>query len=170
LYALVVLLSGGSRLLAFTGSTLSVLWPADPTRYDIATLGNRQALFLWMAGLLLLVCSVRRRSTVPLVLSALAFTASLLTYEAHVALIAVAGAWMLLRRDTIRQRVVTAAAAWLPLFIFALVSVLSVALAPSNRTYQSQFPLALTPSHVINQLAAGLRVLFLDSWHQPVDL
>jgi hypothetical protein len=44
------------RTAACEASALAVLWPADRTRYDIATLGNRQALVAFLLGLLATLC------------------------------------------------------------------------------------------------------------------
>src|SRR5262249_46737081 len=47
LYWTILTLVPGARMFAFTTAALSMLWPADPTRYDAATLGNRQSLFFF---------------------------------------------------------------------------------------------------------------------------
>src|SRR5215208_5660336 len=59
LYAVLAFCFPHQRSFAFVVAVLALLWPADPTRYDAATLGNRQALFLLLAGVLLYLLAWR---------------------------------------------------------------------------------------------------------------
>jgi hypothetical protein len=71
-----------------------------------------------------------------------------------------------MQRDAARWRIIGAAAAVVLLLLFAPASAVSVAIAPGNSVYQYQVPVLFSPSHLLNQLVAGLRVLLLDSWRE----
>lgn len=168
LYAILVLFFPGHAAFAFSVAVLSLLWPADPTRYDIATLGNRQALFFLMTGALSYFLAWRSRHERWLYVGVVLLTCSLLSYEAHLFLLGLLPlATLLDERRPSRRWLRFVVAASVPVLVFAVVN-LATTLSGSE-SYRGRLwdP---SPSHVGRQLVDGLRVLFVDTWRLPAEL
>jgi hypothetical protein len=159
------------RLVALSAAALSILWPADPTRYDVATLGNRQALFFFFLGCLLYLVAWRRRNLLALTGAVMSVAISLLTYEAHLFLVAALPLLLFTRNGSKTSRWLSyAAAAYLPLAVWGGVNAAVLLTSPQGRTYQTLIPAQPTATRVLGQLVDGLKVLLVDAWTLPVDL
>jgi hypothetical protein len=172
LYLLLIAVQPGAYLFAYAAATLSILWPSDPTRYDPATLGNRQAAFLFLLGCLAWTTALERYSGRRLVVAGAAVALSLLTYEAHLLLVMGAALFALLaRRDNLaRHRLAFVSAFVAPICIWLVATLATVILAPGHVTYQTELSSSLDPSHVGMQMLQGLHVLLFESWQLPLDL
>jgi hypothetical protein len=171
LYASLRLLVPQSTLLAFMSAALSVLWPADPTRYDIATLGNRQALLFYWLGVALYVLAWRRHSTRWLVASSGMLTISLLTYEAQVPLVLILALLpLLVQRGSAKTRLRNfMIAALAPCAIWAAVNVLAVMFV-SHVSYQMALANNISPQATLANLLVAERVLWVDTLKVPLQL
>jgi hypothetical protein len=171
LYTSLRLLVPQSTLLAFLASALSLVWPSDPTRYDIATLGNRQALFFYWVGVALYVLAWRRHSTRWLVASSGMLTISLLTYEAQVPLVLALVLLPLLgargRTKTWLRKFVIAGLA--PCAVWAVVNVLTVMFV-TRLSYQMALASNISPQTAPAELLVAERVLWVDALERPLQL
>jgi hypothetical protein len=172
LYGTIVTLAPGAGVLGFLAAALSVLWPADPTRNDIATLGNRQALLFYALGVWLFVLAQRTGRTRYLPISSLALLISLLTYEAQLWLVAAVPLLMIPKEFRPNQRTIRLgiAAAWVPAFLWVLLDGAILFATRDHHTYQSTVSLDLAPLDIVSKLGEGMRVLFWDAWREPASL
>jgi hypothetical protein len=172
LYQTLVLLWPSHVGFAFQAAVLSILWPADPTRFDIATLGNRQALFFYSLGLLGFVVALRKRNLVILGASAITLLVSLLTYEAQLLLILTCPLLLLIPgvRPDPKQRKWFVCAALVPCGVWAVVNLLVYAGAADRGTYQTDLLTSQSLLRVPAQLVDGVRLLLVDAWRLPLTL
>jgi hypothetical protein len=169
-YAILTIYLPGHPSFAFAIVVLATLWPADPTRYDIATLGNRQAVFLMMAASLMYVLAWRGfRVRTWLVGYVVVMTLSLLTYEGHLFLVGILPLLALVEegRPTTRWRTFLVVSA-IPPVIFAAVNLITT-FTGRGELYREAL-LVSGPTQFIHQMIAGLTVLSLQSWGLPAQL
>src|SRR5262249_50383430 len=153
----------GARMFAFTTAALSMLWPADPTRYDAATLGNRQSLFFFSLGLLLATLSWRRPGQLWRACCAgAAFVLATLTYEAPLVLLVGTSMLAALTLRGVRRRLLMAIALG-PVVVWSALNALVLAMT-GGHTYQATMSITLDAGHLVKQITDGLSVLLVDAW------
>lgn len=173
LYGIVVLLLPRQVPLAFALAALAALWPADPTRYDASTLGNRQALAFMLLGALLYLASLLQRRPGWLVAGVVLLTASLLTYEGQLFLLGLLPLLaFFVERGFTRRWWTYALAAAVPIAASALANAaaLGAAIAAGRRNYQTVQATGFALDHIPRQIAGAFSVLFVDSWRLPLEL
>lgn len=171
LYYTLLTLTPGATLFAFTAAALSILWPSDPTRFDAATLGNRQALFFFALGGLLFArawFSARPRLVIG---CAVALTLSLLTYEGQLLIIVALTILALVAgRCAASPRLSLFLGTALPVACWVVVNMLAIVTARGRPLYQTDLLARADPTAIVNQILEGSRVLLVDAWLTPLGL
>jgi hypothetical protein len=101
-------------------------------------------------------------------------TASLLTYEAHLLLVAYLPVLAVLAAHPQKPSArfpacMQVAGLAAPIVVFAIANVVGVLLTP-RATYQMSVAIDLSASYLSQQFSNGLRVLFVDAWRTPAEL